>query len=54
MGGWLVAVPVGRLVADYPDHQGTYCEGPDDPLQVGSRSSDDTENFQCINISFVI
>ena len=44
MGDWLVAVPAGRWAGDYPDHQGTYCVRPDDPLQVGSRSSDDTEN----------
>ena len=45
-GGWLVAVmgPAGRLVDDYPDHQGTYCVGQDGPLQGGSHSSDDTEN----------
>ena len=46
-----VVGPAGRLVFDYPDHQGTYCVGRDDPLPVGSHSSDDTENFFEFNTS---
>ena len=50
-----VVGPAGRLVFDYPDHQGTYCVGRDDPLPVGSHSSDDTEKFlNSILLSFVV